>query len=150
MFRRPFARYGVMSPWREMDRLQREMNRLFSDAFAHPERRVAPGYPTINVWTNEESAVVTAELPGVKPDDIDISVEGDTLTLTGNRQPEELEEGEKYHRRERRYGRFTRTFQLPFQVEVDKVEALFEKGVLHISLPRAEVDKPKKIAIKAA
>lgn len=150
MFRRPFGRYGMMSPWREMEVLQREMNRLFSDTFSLAGGRIAPGYPAINVWTNEESAVVTAELPGVKPDDIDISVEGDTLTLTGSRQPDELKEGETYHRRERRYGRFTRTFQLPFQVEVDQVEAIFDKGVLHISLPRAEVDKPKKIAIKAA
>jgi HSP20 family protein len=104
----------------------------------------------MNVWTNEEGVVVTAELPGVEPDEIDVSVVGDTLTLTGSRRPFELKEGEKYHRRERGFGRFTRTFQLPFQVEADQVEAIFEKGVLHISLPRAEVDKPKKIAIKAA
>jgi HSP20 family protein len=104
----------------------------------------------MNVWTNEESAVITAELPGVNSEEIDISVVGDTLTLSGNRQLEELGEGDKYHRRERSYGKFTRTFELPFLVEADKVEAVFEKGVLHISLPRAEADKPKKIAVKTA
>jgi HSP20 family protein len=104
----------------------------------------------MNVWAYEDGAVVTAELPGVNTEDIDISVVGDTLTLTGSRQPDELKEDETYHRRERGYGRFTRAFQLPFQVEADKVEAIFEQGVLHISLPRAEADKPKKIAIKTA
>ncbi len=150
MFRRPFGRYSFTSPWPEMEHLQREMNRLFSDSFSLAGGRTAPSYPAMNVWTNEEGAVITAELPGVNPEDIDISVVGDTLTLTGSRQPDELKEGEKYHRRERSYGRFTRTFELPYQVETDKVEALFEKGVLHISLPRAEVDKPKKISVKTA
>lgn len=150
MLRRPFSRFGFVSPWREMERLQREMNRLFSDTFSTVGVRTAPGFPAMNAWTNDEGVVVTAELPGVKPEDIDISVVGDTLTLSGSRQPEKLEDGEKYHRQERHYGRFTRTFQLPFQVEADAVEAIFEKGVLHISMPRAEVDKPRKIAVKAA
>ncbi|RPJ55674.1 MAG: Hsp20/alpha crystallin family protein [Dehalococcoidia bacterium] len=150
MFRRPFGIYSFRSPWTEMERLQREMNRLFSDPFFMDGGRTAPSYPAMNVWTNEDGAVITAELPGVNTDDIDIAVTGDVLTLSGNRQPEELGEGDKYHRRERGYGRFTRTFQLPFQVESDQVEALFEKGVLHLSLPRAEADKPRKISIKTA
>ncbi|MCB0212841.1 MAG: Hsp20/alpha crystallin family protein, partial [Anaerolineae bacterium] len=90
------------------------------------------------------------ELPGVNPEDIDISVVGETLKLTGSRQPEELGEGSRYHRRERGFGKFTRTFQLPFAVEADQVEAVFDKGILHISLPRAEAEKPKKITVKAA
>lgn len=150
MFRQPFRRQNYRSPWTEMERLQQEVNRLFSDSYSQTGGRTAPGYPAMNVWTNQEGAVVTAELPGVDPADIDISVEGSTLTLSGNRQPEEFKNGEKYHRRERRYGQFTRTLDLPFTVEADKVEAVFEKGVLHISLPRAEVDKPKKITVKTA
>ena len=150
MFRQPFDRYSYAPPWREMERLQREMNRLFADSFSLAGGRTAPQYPAINVWTNEDGAVITAELPGVNIEDIDISVVGDTLTLNGTRQPDKLEEGEKYHRRERNYGNFNRTFQLPFHVEADKVEAIFEKGVLHLSLPRAEVDKPKKITVKTA
>ncbi len=141
--RRPFGRYGFTSPRQEVAHLQREVNRLFSDSFSLAGGRTAPRYPAMNVWTNEEEALVTAELPGVNPEDIDISVVGDTLTLAGNRKPEELQEGERYHRRERSYGRFTRVFQLPYQVEPAKVEAVFEKGLLQISLPRAEVDKPK-------
>jgi HSP20 family protein len=104
----------------------------------------------MNAWTNQDGAVVTVELPGVNPEDIDISVVGETLTLTGSRQPLELQDGEKYHRRERNYGNFSRTIQLPFKVEANQVEATFAKGVLSISLARAEEDKPKKITVKSA
>jgi HSP20 family protein len=133
-----------------MERLHREVDRLFSDSFAMAGGRTAPSYPAINVWTNEDAAVITAELPGVDADDIDISVVNDSLTLSGERKAEGLEEGDQYHRRERGYGKFTRSFQLPFNVEADHVEALFENGILHLSLPRAEADKPKKITIKSA
>lgn len=150
MLRDPFVRYGYRSPWGEMARLQREVDSLFAEAFARPRMNTPASYPAMNVWTNEEGSVVTAELPGVEPEEIDISVVNDTLTLTGSRKPDELQEGERYHRRERGFGQFRRTFQLPFRIDEEKVEAVFDKGVLHISLPRAEVDKPKKILIKAA
>jgi HSP20 family protein len=133
-----------------MEHLQREVNRLFTDSFSGYGGRVGPSFPAINVWTNEDGAVITAELPGVEPDAIDISVVGDNVTLSVSRQPNELKEGDRYHRRERIYGNFTRSFQLPFTVESDQVEASFANGVLHISLPRAEADKPKKIAVKTA
>ncbi len=145
--------FGFGSPWfEEMDRLRREMNRLLASTFesAWPWRRVAPGYPAMNVWANDEGVIITAELPGVNPEDIDIAVDGDTLTLTGSRKPEEHDEEIVYHRRERGYGKFSRVLQLPFQVDVDKVEANFSKGVLSIVLPRAEADKPRKIAVKSA
>ena len=138
-----------MSPWREMDRLRRDMNRLFTDWSTQARRTVAPGYPAMNVWMGQDSAVVTAELPGVNLEDIDISVEEDTLTLRGDRQRGELEEGVTYHRRERRFGSFLRTFQLPFRVDAAKVDATLKNGVLSISLPRAEEDKPRRIAIRA-
>jgi HSP20 family protein len=137
-----------LSPWREMERLRREMNRLLSGQASGVA--VAPGYPAMNIWTNEDGAVVTAELPGSDPKDIDISVNNDTLTVTGCRQPQELPESSTYHRRERGCGRFSRSFQLPFQVEAGKVSAAFERGVLQITLPRAEADKPRKIAVKTA
>jgi len=145
MFRQSFY-----NPWQEVERIRRDMDRVFSNFYSGPRFRAAPNFPAINVWTNPDGAVVTAELPGVNPDDIDISVVGDTLTLTGLHQPEELQEGERFHRRERGYGKFTRSFQLPFSVEADKVEAMFNKGILQLSLPRAESEKPRKIAIKTA
>jgi HSP20 family protein len=101
----------------------------------------------MNAWTNEDSAVVTAELPGVGIEDVEITVEKDTLSLRGRREPEELEEGASYHRRERRFGGFTRAFRLPFHVDAGEVKAEFKNGLLTIVLPRAEADKPQKIAI---
>jgi len=93
---------------------------------------------------------VTAELPGVDPNNLDISVINETLTLRGSRKPPELKEGETFHRRERLFGEFTRTLQLPFRVDSNAVEAHVKNGVLIVKLPRAEADKPRKVAIKAA
>lgn len=146
--RRPYGR--VRSHWREMERLQREMNRLFATNAANSEDACAPTHPAMNVWTSQDEAIITAELPGVDPNDIDILVTGDTLTVSGTRHADELPEGAVYHRRERGCGQFKRAFQLPFPVESGKVEAAFESGVLQITLPRLEADKPKKIAIAAA
>ena len=137
-----WRRYGwPRSPWREM-------NRLWSGWPTSYRGRTVPRYPAMNVWTNDEGSVITAELPGMAPEDIDLSVEDDTLTLRGTRNVDELDEGATYHRRERGTGAFARTVQLPFRVEGENVEATFEKGILNISLPRAEEDKPKKIAVK--
>jgi HSP20 family protein len=130
-----------------MDQLQREMNRLFN---ATSKGRVinSPNYPAINIWTNEDGQLISAEMPGVHPDDIDIDVTGDALSISGERKPDDVAKEARYHRRERNYGAFSRTIQLPFMVDTNKVEANFKNGVLLISLPRAEADKPKKITIK--
>lgn len=142
-----YRRFRIPTVWRDVDRLQREMYRLFEEN--NPARlRRAPGFPALNVWANEESLKITAEVPGVIPEDIDINVVGETLTLTGVRKPDELNEGARYHRQERGYGTFTRSIQLPFAVDVNQVEATFKDGVLNISLPRAEEDKPRKIIVQ--
>jgi HSP20 family protein len=111
---------------------------------------MAASYPPLNIWSNEEGLVITAEVPGISPDEIEISVVGETLTLSGERKAEELDEGTRYHRQERGSGKFSRTVQLPFPVDVDEVNALFVDGVLEIKLPRTEADKPRKIAVKSA
>jgi len=147
MLMRPFGTDS--SPWREMARLQRDMNRLLSGTSRGPGWSVAPSYPAMNVWSDADGVVVTAELPGMDPEEIEISVQDDTLTLRGSRTLDEVPEGGTYHRRERGSGSFTRSFQLPFPVESAKVAASYEKGVLKVTLPRAEADKPKKIAIRA-
>jgi HSP20 family protein len=144
-----YRRYRIPTVWRDMDRLQREMNRLFED-YSPMRQRSAPSYPALNVWSNEEGLLVTAEVPGVSPQDIEVNVIGETLTLSGVRRPDELNEGARYHRQERGYGKFSRTLQLPFPVTVDKIEASFKDGVLSVRLPRAEEDKPRKIAVKSA
>lgn len=144
-----YRRYRVPNSWREVDRLQREMNRLFEDYYPSRVRR-APAFPALNVWSNEEGLNITAEVPGVRPEDIDISVVGDTITLSGERHRDELKEGSRYHRQERGYGSFTRSLQLPYMVDVNHVHATFHNGVLNVELPRAEQDKPHKIAVKSA
>jgi len=138
----------VPNVWQEMDRFQREMNRLFRStrgAQLHP----APSFPAMNIWANEEGQVITAEIPGVEPQDLDISVTGEVLTLSGNRKQETVGDSTTFHRRERGYGTFKRSIQLPYPVQTDKIEAGFKNGVLSISLPRAEEDKPRKITVKS-
>lgn len=143
-----YRRFRNPSVWKDMEQLQREMNRLFSD-FSPGRMRTASGYPAMNVWADEDSVLITAEVPGVAPKDIEVSVLGDTLTLSGVRNPEELPEGARYHRRERDFGKFTRNLKMPYTVDVKKVDAKFENGVLNITMPRAESDKPRKIAVRS-
>jgi HSP20 family protein len=133
-----------LETWTELERMQNEMNRLFARLGSTPSQ----DFPAANVWANEERAVVTTELPGIAPDAIEISVAGKTLTIRGSREPAKAGEGESYHRQERWYGTFTKALEIPFPVDPAKVEAKFNKGVLAISLPRLEVDKPKKITVK--
>jgi len=147
MFGTGWNRFGWdWDPWRDFRRLQRDMNRLFGDSFGWTSRE----YPAVNLWRGDEDVVLTAEIPGVETDDLDIAVHDNTLTLRGSRKAETLQEGETYHRQERGTGSFVRSVQLPFEVEADKVEAKLEKGILHLTLPRAEADKPKKIEVKTA
>ena len=144
-----YRRYRVPSVWRELNQIQRDMNRVF-DGYSPIRTRVAPSYPALNIWSSEEDLIVNAEVPGIDVEDIEISVVGETLTLSGARKSEDLEEGARYHRQERGYGKFNRSVELPFPVDIDKVEATFKNGVLQISLPRSEADKPKKIVVKSA
>jgi len=148
-----FRKRYSSSVWEEMDKLQKEMNRMFDSAFTNRlnDRPLnSHDFPAMNVWTKAESGqVITAEIPGMNVDDLDIKVVGETLTISGSRQVPVDDENVRYHRQERGYGSFTRTIQLPFPIDVDKVEANYEKGVLKIWLPRAESDKPRKITVKA-
>lgn len=132
----------LFSSLREMQRLQDSLNRVLSSGPNHSTE-----YPLVNVWTSENGAIVRAEVPGIAPEDVDISLVHDTLTIRGSRKPEELKEGESRHRHERGFGEFTRSLQLPFGVEGDKVEAKFANGVLQITLPRAEAEKPRRISV---
>ena len=134
---------GRRSVWREMDRLQREMNRMM-DGFSEGARSE---FPPVNIWANEENAMVTAELPGVSTEDLDISVVGDTLTLFGERQAQNGDEEQTYRRRERWQGSFSRTLQLPFRIDAEAVDATFAHGILSVVLPRAEADKLHRISI---
>jgi len=137
------------SIWREMDQLQREMNRLFA-ATEQQGFINSPGFPSINIWANEEGQFISAEMPGFTADDIDIDATADTLTISGSRTMDESGKETRYHRNERGYGEFKRTIQLPFMIDTNSVKASFKNGILAIHLQRAEADKPKKIAVKSA
>ena len=134
-----------MDPLWGLQRLQRDINRAFS---GFDTLLAVREYPSLNVWQGSNDVIVTAELPGINPDKLNISVVNDSLTLSGLRDPEVLKEGEVYHRQERNYGHFSRTINLPFSVDTGKVDATYKKGILTITLPRAEKEKPKKITIK--
>jgi HSP20 family protein len=141
-----FGTFGTgLDPWADLERMENEMNRVLS-RFASPS---AGEFPAVNVWADTEEAVVTSEMPGIDPRTLDISVAGKTLTLRGSREAGQVVAGESFHRRERWCGRFSRIVELPFTVDAGKVKADFRKGVLHVSLPRAEAEKPRKITIKS-
>ena len=143
-----YPRFQQTNIWEEMDRLQRRMNRLLESGGAGP-RFSAPTYPAVNVWVNDEGQLITAEMPGLAPEDINIHVTADALSISGERKQEQAGKDANYHRQERNYGSFSRTIQLPFMVDPDGAQASFQNGVLRISLPRAEADKPRRIAVQA-
>jgi len=133
-------------PFVELRRMQSEMNRLFSGFSTATARE----FPPINIWLGEDSVVVTAELPGVTREDVNLNLQEDVLTLAGRRQPSPEQENVNWQRRERTYGTFSRAVQLPFRVDPDKIQARFTDGVLEIELQRLEADRPRKIEIRAA
>jgi HSP20 family protein len=133
-----------------MERMRRDFDRYFESSVPRVYRQRARAFPAVNIWTDEnEGVVVTAELPGIAAEDINLSVTGDTLTISGTRAYEDEIGRENYHRREQRFGKFSRDVQLPFAVDNGQVLAKLNKGVLWVNLPRAEASKPKQIAIKA-
>lgn len=133
-------------PFVELRRMQSEMNRLFSGFSTATARE----FPPINIWLGEDSVVVTAELPGVTRDDVNLNLQEDVLTLAGRRRPSREQEDVNWQRRERAHGSFSRAVQLPFRVDPDKVQARFADGVLEIELQRLEADRPRRIEIRAA
>lgn len=141
----PMTRFDwTLDPFRELHRLHREMNRLFS-GFTTP----AEQFPAINLWSSPDEVVLTAEVPGVDPKDVDISVIGNVVTLEGERKEDASVPADSYHRREREVGKFMRSVRLPYEVEAEKVQARYTNGILRVVLPRKESSKPRRIAIHA-
>ena len=136
-------------PFREVRSLQDEVNRLFSTAFPRGGEEMTNGtwFPKVDIFENSDHLVLEAELPGMNRDDFELSFENNTLTLKGERRFEKKSEGDNYHRVERSYGSFTRSFTLPPTVTADGASAEFDNGVLHITLPKREETKARKIEI---
>ncbi|MCD6300004.1 MAG: Hsp20/alpha crystallin family protein [Dehalococcoidales bacterium] len=139
-------------PFREMMTLRNAMDRLFEESFVRPSRlwpEVGVGELAIDMYQTANDVVVKAALPGLKPEEVDISITGDTLTIKGEHKEEQEVKQEDYFYKEHRYGGFSRSIAIPVQVKSDKAEALFENGVLTLTLPKAEEIKPKQIKVKA-
>ncbi len=138
------ARQG--DPWSPFDEFDRAMNRVLGDLY--PTRAE---YPPVNIWTGKDDIVLTAELPGTESEDLDISVQENTVSLrcAPKAKTPPSEEDMTYHRRECAHAGFSRSWRLPFEVDPNKVDAKLENGVLKLTLPQAEASKPKKIEIKA-
>jgi HSP20 family protein len=137
-------------PMREVMTLREAMDRLFNDAFTSPLSVSGVSLnPAIDLYQTAEDVVVKASLPGLKADDVHISISSDVLTLSGEFSQESEQKDATYHIRERRSGSFERSLMLPTDVQSDKAKAEFEEGILTITLPKAEAVKPKTITIKA-
>lgn len=140
-------------PFREMRSLQDEVNRLFASSFSRNEGESdlmrGAWSPQVDIFENKDQIVLEAELAGMKPEEVDISIENNILTLHGERKFEKKDEGDNFHRVERSYGSFTRSFTLPPTVSSESANAEFENGVLRLTLAKREEAKPRRIEIKA-
>ena len=141
----PFS--GLAAGQSQFDRFLRE---AFSPALGGGEASTRTWAPPVDIYENGDSLVLKAELPGVNPDEVEIRVEDNTLYLKGNRKFENEVKEQNYHRVERSYGTFTRTFSLPNSVDADKVGASYKDGILTLTMPKKEEAKPKTIKISVS
>jgi len=141
-----------MIQWEPFNELRSTMDRLFDQGFSRPWRFIASqdyqGSFPVEIWETDDAVGLRAALPGIRPEDVDISVVGDMVTIKAQRPAEEQQDG-NYYEREIQYGAYQRTFSLPVNVEADKAEASYEHGMLQLKLPKAESVRPKQIKIGA-
>jgi HSP20 family protein len=142
------------TPMGDLPSFQHEMNRMFHEFFGGGNGDAAgtglgAWTPAVDIHETEDGFVIKAELPGVSKDDVSVDVHQNTLTLRGQRKHEAEVKQDKYHRVERAYGTFQRSFVLPTVVDQDKVQATYKDGVLELHLPKSEAAKPKRIAIQS-
>ncbi len=135
-------------PVKSLEAFRREMDRLFDKFFEVIPFSEHEFVPSVDISETESDIIVQAEIPGIDPKDLDISLSGRLLTIKGEKKSEHEEKKENYHRIERKYGSFSRTLELPADVDADKVEAVYKDGVLKITLPKTEIGK--KIEVKTA
>lgn len=135
-------------PFRELERLQSEINRAFETTTQQSTPSAPRSWsPSVDVLETEEAVTLHLELPGMKQEEIDIELSGETLTVRGERKRSHEEKSDHYVRIERSYGRFQRTFTLSTPIQNDKVSATYRDGILEVTLPKSEETKPRKIAV---
>lgn len=141
-------------PFRDLITLREKMNRLFEEAFTsrgeEKELISSSWTPSVDIYETENALVLNAELPGLDEDDIEIKIEDNTLSIKGERKFEKETKEENYHRIERAYGSFYRSFSLPSYVDQDKIEAEHENGILKITMPKKPELKPRKVKVLKA
>jgi HSP20 family protein len=141
-------------PFRDLLSIQDEMNTLFNRAYGErapgegAEQRQRLWAPALDIAEQKDAYLVQVELPGVRPDDLDITLEDGLLTIQGERRFTQESSEQQFHRIERRYGRFRRSITLPTQVQADAIEASFEDGLLTVRVPKAEEAKPRRINVQ--
>ncbi len=135
-------------PFAGLRGLQRDLERIVGSAFGEGRRVGGGAYPPINVLSSENEIIVQCEVAGVKREDIDLSITGETLVIKGSKKPCADEETVRFHTQERGCGDFSRTIVLPDKVDAEKIEASLEAGILTIRLPKSEAAKPKRITVK--
>jgi HSP20 family protein len=144
----------ISTPQYPIQQLRDEVDRLVTSVFTNPTVAGAArlvtgrGFPAVNVWDDRENVYVEAEVPGLKAEQLDITVVGDEVTIRGER-PEQDQSGLQYHRRERGVGSFTRVIHLATEVDAQRVQAALADGVLQLTLPKAEAAKPRKIQVNS-
>ncbi len=137
------------NPYRELSNIRDEMNRLFWERYGEPSGGDRTGPEILaDMYENDDYLVVTAALPGVKPGDIEVTITGNRLNIRGEFQREQEEENSNIHFQERRYGRFQRNIALPSNIDSNEIGATFTDGILKITLPKSEKDRPKQIPVK--
>jgi HSP20 family protein len=136
--------------WDPFREIQREVGRLFESLEPLQTWRVARQFPVINLYDAGDRYILTVPAPGMSPEEIDLSITGETLTLRGERKRAEGVQDESYRRQERPFGRWTRTVTLPDRVESGQVSASYSQGVLTVNLPKADSAKPRQISVSAA
>ena len=141
-------------PFRDLQAVQDRLNRVFDEAFRGAPRGSDDEWalggqwaPSVDIYENDGNLVLKAELPGIEPKDVDVRVENNVLTLRGERKFESEVKRDKYHRVERAYGTFSRSFTLPSVVDTDRIKAEYKDGVLQVTLPQREEAKPKQIQV---
>ena len=132
------SRNLIWNPWHELMNLDRAFAPFFGGNCE---------FPPTNVWTSDNGITVTFEMPGIKPENIEVSAKADTLTVKGQRVVEEAPEGAQYFRRERSEGTFSRSYALPFKIDQEQVQASYVNGILTVTLPKAREVQPRKISI---
>ncbi len=135
------------NPAREMLKMQREMDNVMNSFFQSPTRQSENWGLALDVVENENDYTITAAVPGVKEEDLEITLENHVLTIKGETKFEEVTEGSRYHVQERRYGSFIRNLRLPQEIDAEGIEADYSDGIVTVRVPKTEAVQPKRIAV---